>query len=371
MPATLLTLPVVLVEHIVLLSVPPDHAVSAYKARYATLKSLCTTSKALRAVAEPMLLSFIQLPPPLFSLSPYTPFLRLLRRLADNPHQAKHVRMLCGANIQPLLKDLTVIPNLAELRVVCSGLTAGKQNLSAIASAANLTQLTLREVKLPRIKGSLLVFPHLRALTLFPDLTKLWDFFQTTSFPELRALYTCAVDWTGQSNNLRSDAPKLEMLQVEHSRTHRTTPIPLTGCPVLLSFKLTDDPAGYADFQHYHLDSTFLSPYKRQCSLPLTSEPYEGNLVALVRFIATVPCLRSFSLPFEFHPSCPLDPGRQQRRNKLVQALEDRNVKIIWRLNSKDWTDDLAVNREFWQYAKELRTRKALEADEAATSGSA
>ncbi|GAA6035789.1 hypothetical protein JCM8097_005701 [Rhodosporidiobolus ruineniae] len=222
--------------------------------------------------------------------------------------------------------------------------------------------LVLLDVDFTRADLGTVHFPTLRALTFYPKRGQLHSFLQQLDLPTLKALAVPAVRQDLTPNNLAiQKAPSLLFLQ-----TDATLLGPSVGLgaaprryPVLISFELSqalDQLDSYSDSEHFQLvcsGTDSRGPH-------MTSQSYEQELETLVAFVETAPALRSFSLPHEFHPSTPLEPDRASRRKKLLEVLERRKIHIVWRLNSKEWSDDLAVNGEFWRYAKQLRMEGSI-----------
>ncbi|GAA6036080.1 hypothetical protein JCM8097_006603 [Rhodosporidiobolus ruineniae] len=363
MPASLLTLPVELVEHIVLLAIPPDEAVSQYQDRQRTLVSLRKTCKTLLQVAQPVLWRVF------FPKSDPLPFLNQHRALA------RAVRFLHldtdDGFARSTLERLDLLPNVQHVRVQSWAVVMRKQDWVALG-ADNIKELTLSDFRVSRANFTSLSFPNLVVLTLRSRLSSDRRLFGLSAFPHLRAFYTEA---SPEDVVDLQALVELDMLQI---RVHWGKPaVSSNGLPypVLVSFDLgqvdghsfTD----YRNFSHFQLDSS-LHKDTSGSDGGLTSHHLEMS--ALTNFVKNASSLLSFSLPLEFHPSTSLPPDRRYLRYQLIKALEDRNVKIIWRLNSREAADDVEVSREFWRYAKELKARKALEAaerGEATTSGGA
>ncbi|GAA6039713.1 hypothetical protein JCM8097_001366 [Rhodosporidiobolus ruineniae] len=332
MPASLFSLPVELLRAIVLLAIPPVEAVSAYKERQKTLSSLIKTCRTLRAVARPLLWS---------NFRPFEDPVHLQRK----PQLAHFVRTLHvkgGEDFaRSLLENLGLMPNLQAVRVKdngLSGLTIRKQDWLAFASA-NLTELTLLGITVSRASS------RLRAISTFAA-----DY-GSLSVSKPRGLVNYA------------SLPQLDMLQIRVDFAGPPPGLEALPCPVIVNLNLSpfhdDSLSKYTAFQHFQLDSSYFTATPVWYAQDLTGAKNQKSLGVLVRFVETIPSIRSFSLPFEFHPSNRFPPDRQQRRDTLVGALEKRHVKIIWRLYSKEEVDDGAVSREFWEYAKELKARKA------------
>ncbi|GAA6035786.1 hypothetical protein JCM8097_005700 [Rhodosporidiobolus ruineniae] len=102
MHASLLTLPFELLQHIVLLAILPDEAVSQYKDRQRTLAILCMTSKMLCQVAQPLLWRV------------FVPTSNPIPILEDNPQRAQEVYVardeITGFSARPFLSKLNLAP---------------------------------------------------------------------------------------------------------------------------------------------------------------------------------------------------------------------------------------------------------------------
>ncbi|GAA6035879.1 hypothetical protein JCM8097_005753 [Rhodosporidiobolus ruineniae] len=357
-------LPNELLRLIVLLSIPLNEAVSQHKARRKTLTSLCKTCKTLLRAAQPVLWQ-------IFCASDHPLPLPLLNA---NPHLAKEVRELYGKMkkpILPVLRTLSCVPNIEAVRIEGGGL---------MSEFAGLTHLTLLNVDLTAADLSHFLFPNLVTLTLQADFARPkgpipathTPVFRPSSFPKLRAVFTRARNGPYASHEILhfGHFPQLDFLQFHVGlRFDLPLDLPFRQYPVLVAFDLLQVESlsmpQFSGFSHFQLDAAVAGVGQR-----LTSLENEDLLDDLEDFIRSSPSIRSFSLPAEFHPSTPLPANavfieRRRRRGQLLDALEKRNVKVIWRLNSKEEADDTAVSREFWEFAKELKAEKALEAGEA------
>jgi hypothetical protein len=64
-----------------------------------------------------------------------------------------------------------------------------------------------------------------------------------------------------------------------------------------------------------------------------------------------------------------LSSGQNDERLLLLRVCEDKKVDIIWRYEAKTAADDVGVSKDFWEYAKELKKKKQLEAAAEVNSG--
>ncbi|GAA6039727.1 hypothetical protein JCM8097_001373 [Rhodosporidiobolus ruineniae] len=326
MPAALLSLPVELLRAIVLLAIPPVEAVSAYKERQETLASLCKTCRTFCAISQPLLWCIFR------------------------PKQEDRLPLLVAK--QHLAQQVRIFD----------------------ARAHGIKHLTLVDVVLARSDLTSISFPNLVTLTIRASVDYPNETFPASRFPKLEAVYSSAstsISGTPYSTFLTFEAcPTLEMLQVHcDSVMWPSRFAPLSSLiPLLLSFPLNQaKQLGYGNlssFKHFQLEAAWRDPYQYQRGPELTTVEHAVDLETLIQFIQSASQILSFSLPYEFHPGTPLPPGRHLRRQKLLDALESRGVKLIWRLNSKAKEDDVAVSREFWEYAKELKAAKAQEAND-------
>ncbi|GAA5866654.1 hypothetical protein JCM8547_002711 [Rhodosporidiobolus lusitaniae] len=80
--------------------------------------------------------------------------------------------------------------------------------------------------------------------------------------------------------------------------------------------------------------------------------------------------MRSLRLSSQLHPSSPLlKSGLVTIRDDPLGTCASRKINIIWRMNSKEPVHDIGVSKEFWAYAKELKRKKAIEAEGGAGGG--
>ncbi|GAA6039715.1 hypothetical protein JCM8097_001367 [Rhodosporidiobolus ruineniae] len=365
MPDSLLSLPVELLRAVVLPAIPPVEAVSAYKERQDTLRSLCKTCKALCAVSQPLLWQ-------IFRPQKDDP----LPLLIAKQHLAQRVQIFdarAEASYRPLLSRLDCMPGLEDFRLSGRGLLFRKQDWTSLGSAG-IKHLTLLDVALTRSDLTSISFPNLVTLTIRASFDYPNETLPASQLPKLQAAYSSAtsnISGSWYSTILTFEAcPTLEMLQVRCDYamwpSRFTPPSPLI--PLLLAFPLNQakqlGTANLRCFKHFQLEAAWRDSRQYQRGHVLTTAEHVDDLETLIKFIQSASQILSFSLPYEFHPGTPLPPGRHLRRQKLLDALESRSIKLIWRLNSKQKEDDVAVSREFWQYSKELKARKSADSND-------
>ncbi|GAA6036111.1 hypothetical protein JCM8097_006621 [Rhodosporidiobolus ruineniae] len=265
-------------------------------------------------------------------------FLRTHPDLAEHVHILRRERRVVYRD--PLLEDEAILPNLLELRLLCG-------NPDTNCEFWYLVHLTLAGVTLTC---------H---LTDVPDAFRL---FRPAAFPSLRAVYTTTTDeMTGKLVDFTS-FPRLDMVQVnliDHNlftarlASSRSTSLLATFCldqaPLLDSLTLSVGP-----FAHFQLD---WNPVQALTWGRVSRGFAEDGVATLVRFICSAPQgqIQSFSLPFMLHPSAPTTPTRARYRDEILGALEKRGVEVVWRWEAREQEDDIAVNREFWAYARRNR----------------
>jgi hypothetical protein len=178
-----------------------------------------------------------------------------------------------------------------------------------------------------------------------------------SAFPSLRAVYSNCSDG-GAGWHLLEPAhlppQQLDMLQVA-----RRCP-PVTGSrlyPVLLTVDLTDfysNTGALPLFEHFFL-----------CTWSGRQDDADQGLLCLASFIDRS-SLASLSLPAKLLPSStlpnslpPLSPAVATARDVLLRACEGSGVDVIWRRDCFEPEDDRGLSRDFWEYAKELRRKRA------------
>ncbi|GAA5871366.1 hypothetical protein JCM8547_002647 [Rhodosporidiobolus lusitaniae] len=164
-------------------------------------------------------------------------------------------------------------------------------------------------------------------------------------------------------------ANQLDMMQVVIGRIEGfPADLLKRDVPVLLTFSLAwaDELSTCRRFQHFHLMAWEDSDYFSSC------KPTE-LLQKLVEIIASHTQIKSLSLPYQLHSSSSssLHPDQHSTRDDLLSTCASRGLDIIWRLGSKKPVDDEAVSRDFWRYAKELKRKKAMQAEGGGGNGNA
>jgi hypothetical protein len=137
--------------------------------------------------------------------------------------------------------------------------------------------------------------------------------------------------------------------------------------PVLLSFDFLDGAYLYEhpfiSYEHFLL----IAPHESTASS--TELPVVLFLKVLVGSLRLHEHIRSLSLPSFLSPSSPLSPALAGVRGDLLSVCRARNIDIVWRYNSKRAEDDIAVSKDFWEYAKELKRKKERVEAEGASLG--
>jgi hypothetical protein len=212
-------------------------------------------------------------------------------------------------------------------------------------------------------------FIHLVALTLHGGAVER-SWFASTTFPSLRILYSTVVhlDPTSHRASLVQPAtPSQDRLDVFQVRLGRSPGVfetlKLRPHPVLLSFDFLDGAHLYEhpfiSHEHFLLIAPASSP-----KLPVVL-----FLKVLVGSLRLHEHIRSLSLPSFLSPSSPLSPALAAVRGDLLSVCRARNIDIVWRFKSKRAEDDVAVSKDFWEYAKELKRKKERVEAEGASLG--
>lgn len=117
-----------------------------------------------------------------------------------------------------------------------------------------------------------------------------------------------------------------------------------------------------ADFEHYQIEPVS-SHNSRGYSHPLSylDDPCRP-LRDLCDVVKRSQALKSLWLPWDFSDLNPKISDVLHARDALLEACRAKGVEVRWRLASRETEDDRGVSREFWEYARELKRRKRVEA---------
>jgi hypothetical protein len=111
-------------------------------------------------------------------------------------------------------------------------------------------------------------------------------------------------------------------------------------------------------FEHLHMCITNL-----ELARPVV---FLGQLRLLVEASQSI---KTLVLAHQLSPTVALAATVGQARDALLRTCAAKGVTVLWRLNSKAREDDFGISKEFWDYAKELKRKKQLEAAEEGSSG--
>jgi hypothetical protein len=207
------------------------------------------------------------------------------------------------------------------------------------------------------------VFPHLVTLTL----DNMWSTWLSKSFPSLRAI--CGTGTYG-ARYLPAGFPseQLDMVQIDHFQNDYSFPHDFkqryVGVPILL--RLIGDissvvPGRGPKLSDYeHLSFSFDTEGVRSVE----------ELKKLLRLVQSHSLLKSLCLPITLAPNRRLPSDLSSTRDDLLTECSNKGIDVVWRVNSMGPEDDACLSRDFWQYAKGLKKKKQLEAQEASSGGS-
>lgn len=221
------------------------------------------------------------------------------------------------------------------------------------------------------------VFPNLISLTLRrvkASLSSNGPYLPSSSLPNLKDLHLASTEWVAYRTTYGRDQailrdysdifPQLEVLQMPlYLRDLFPHNLPQLSVPVTITVELGEvsSLAHMPSFvKHLHLEPLF--PLNDPATQPAVLD--DG-----VRYLGELTCcleerfspLETLSLPSQLHDPNRLPPTFVQPRNALLGLSHRRGILILWRLNPKLPADDGGVDREFWEYAKQLRRQKQLE----------
>jgi hypothetical protein len=134
------------------------------------------------------------------------------------------------------------------------------------------------------------------------------------------------------------------------------------GAAVLLSFRLDQvehlaNPV-FSRFQHFHLRAS-----------PFTDDDVVA-FARLILFVGQRDYIKSLSLPASLSPDYPLPLDLSLQRDDLLAGCKLWHIDVVERPLAKKPEDNVGVSREFWEYAKEMKRKKLIEAVGASASRS-
>jgi hypothetical protein len=205
------------------------------------------------------------------------------------------------------------------------------------------------------------VFPNLITLTLQSVVSLP---FSRDAFPSLRAVRVTA-GW----RHLRfpSELPfsQLDALEVDYEdQEHLPADLLQHGVPVLVHLNLpivhAPSPAGppFDTYEHFHV------------SFDLEADGVEEQLKEFNRLVDGHAALKSVYVPSTISPSRTLPPIVELARTSLLDECAARDVTVLWRRSSSIENDNVGISKEFWEYAKHVKEKKKLEAEEGSSGGS-
>ncbi|GAA5880835.1 hypothetical protein JCM8547_003754 [Rhodosporidiobolus lusitaniae] len=346
-------LPPELLYRIFTLAAPVVESVSESQEREDLLTNLCRVSGRFRDVAQRILWQVFRPRAEDFPLS------------VDAQELVEHVRSFRPPeDLLDLSEAVKAVPSM--IRLVDARLEFSTSiSQDQLGAFIHLQHLFL--VALPKDSFPSLIFPNLVTLTLHRmgaagtgGVTGL----SPSSLPSLRALYLSSswqnaeAQWARWAPDLILLSDQLDMIQI-HSVEAKHFPQELLaqGVPVLISVDLTSGfhflrSADLAPFEHFQLDA-----WRSLMTNHLTL------VKALEDSVSRHANIKSLSLPRRIHPSSDLVPALASARDGLLSTCSSRNIRVIWRMNSFAREDDYGVNKEFWEFAKEVRKERACQAE--------
>jgi hypothetical protein len=112
-------------------------------------------------------------------------------------------------------------------------------------------------------------------------------------------------------------------------------------------------------YEHLHLAVDDFKSFHRSIDLERLSIHIKSSKI-----------IKSLSLPASFQNPSSLDAPPPAARQSLLDTCIAKKVDIVWRPFAKSSEDDRGVSRDFWEYAKELKRKKQIEAVGASASRS-
>ncbi|GAA5859794.1 hypothetical protein JCM8547_007031 [Rhodosporidiobolus lusitaniae] len=314
------------------LAIPSIRTVSECEQRQKTFLNLCLVSCRFHDIAQPLLWRI------------FRPKEDKLHVAASFPRLAKHIYVFEPRekirHARAIFKAVEHMPQLVDFRL--TGYTeVSKPKFHTIS---HLEHLFLDDMQIASFAS--VVFRNLATFTFH----NVWPFrnsegvlLPAASFPNLKDLFSTSQDYNSSTRKTSMVEPvglgnQLDMMRVVLWRL---------GCgpsdlldrdvPVLLTFGRTwpGELSSESHFEHFQLDAW------RDSDLEQLSSAHPKPREALRK------------------PA----PDQHTLRDNLLSTCAARKIDIIWRLNSKDYVDDLGVSKEFWRCAKVLKRKKALEAE--------
>ncbi|BGP15454.1 hypothetical protein JCM10213_005130 [Rhodosporidiobolus nylandii] len=349
-------LPIELLRLILDLTVPPEHAYSAYDERVQFLAKLSLVNKAFRGVAQPML------------WRTFRPVKGMLEALRESKEAAKLIRVFQvkgkdKPNFASVFKALALLSNVEEVSMALYWERLTKPTLTAFST---LRTLTLSELTISG--GAGVTYPHLTSLSLHStflprDLSA--KLFSKSTLPKVTdiAITDLADRKTGPYFPVLSALfSQLSLLQV---RAEDSTILPSTlfqqTFPILLSYALsTSRPIpNLVPSQVLHVQLGALSALNhlpRPNGFDWQKWVVQSNLSSFKALLKDIPTLQTLFLPAQLHPDFPLPAHVAEWRSELHTLCVLRDVRIIWRFEAKEPEDDLGISREFREFARQKRS---------------
>ncbi|GAA5861522.1 hypothetical protein JCM8547_008059 [Rhodosporidiobolus lusitaniae] len=347
-------LPVEDILHILELAVS-SQAVSDRDAQETLLAKCGLVSRQFRGFAQPLLWRVFR---------PKENQLHLAVKVSDLANNTVQLR-LCDEidDFQRVFEAVEYMLKLVDFRMEDGGKIKAEQ-LGCLRRVENLvlnkTELELGSVVLDRLVSlSLHCSPSLEL--------------NIATFPRLKALHVgqwdnCGVSALHDLFNFPRLFPQLDMIQVSQG---------LIALPIARILVSTETPILLT--VHFDLVSDLTRPNLAfgkhfQLNAWVAKDTDGHHITVLTRALSRRSPITSLSLPAQLHPSLPPPSSRQPdfgpARDDLLEYCRTHDIAVQWRLDARTQYDDYAVNKNFWEFAKELKRKKAVERYGAARSGS-